>query len=118
GHLLYATWDRPPKLLVTRGEFLADLAANDRELAAFGSEPARFPYFLPPYEHYTAEIADWTAAAGRILINLTPGTLSHTDYMEDTDPRFVSADRLVESILRFQRTDPDRLTAFLLLIHL
>src|SRR5207248_3069337 len=71
-HLLYATWDRPPKLLVSRDEFLADLAANDRALAAFGEEPARFPYFLPPYEHYTAEIARWRAAAGRTLINLTP----------------------------------------------
>jgi peptidoglycan/xylan/chitin deacetylase (PgdA/CDA1 family) len=118
GHLLYATWDRPHKLLVTRAQFHADLAANDRALAAIGSEPARFPYFLPPYEHYTAEIAGWTAAAGRILINLTPGTLSHTDYMEDADPRFVPADRIVESILRAERTDPDGLNGFLLLMHL
>src|SRR5207302_2163484 len=72
-HLLYATWDRPPKLLVSREEFLADLVANDRALTAFGLEPNRFPYFLPPYEHYTAEIAQWTSAAGRTLINLTPG---------------------------------------------
>ena len=118
GHLLYATWDRPPKLLVTREQFLADLAANDRALAAFGQEPARFPYFLPPYEHYTAEIAGWTAAAGRILINLTPGTLSQTDYMEDGDPRFVPADRIADSILRAERTDPDGLNGFLLLMHL
>src|SRR5438132_186066 len=44
-HLLYATWDRPPKLLVGRAEFLADLEANDGALAAFVPEPARFPYF-------------------------------------------------------------------------
>ena len=117
-HLLYATRDRPPKLLVSREEFLDDLAANEWALAAIGSEPARFPYFLPPYEHYTAEIAGWTAAAGRILINLTPGTLSQTDYREDADPRFVPADRIVESILRAERTDPDGLKGFLLLMHL
>jgi peptidoglycan/xylan/chitin deacetylase (PgdA/CDA1 family) len=117
-HLLYATWDRPPKLLVTRDEFLADLAANDRALAASGQEAARFPYFLPPYEHSTAEIARWTAEAGRTLINLTPGTLSHTDYMEDGDPRFVPAERIAASILRAERTDPDGLNGFLLLMHL
>jgi peptidoglycan/xylan/chitin deacetylase (PgdA/CDA1 family) len=117
-HLLYATWDRPPKLLVSREEFLSDLAANDRALAAFGRQPARFPYFLPPYEHYTAEIARWTAAAGRTLINLTPGTLSHTDYMEDADPRFVPVERIVSSILQAERTDPHGLNGFLLLMHL
>jgi peptidoglycan/xylan/chitin deacetylase (PgdA/CDA1 family) len=117
-HLLYATWDRPPKLLVAREEFLADLAANDRALAAFGLEPTRFPYFLPPYEHYTAEIARWSSAAGRPLINLTPGTLSQSDYLEDDDPRFLSAERIVASVLRAERTDPDGLNGFLLLMHL
>jgi peptidoglycan/xylan/chitin deacetylase (PgdA/CDA1 family) len=117
-HLLYATWDRPPKLLVSRETFLADLAANDRAFAALGLEPARFPYFLPPYEHYTAEIARWTTAAGRTLINLTPGTLSHTDYMEDDNPRYVSAERIAGSILQAEQTDPDGLNGFLLLMHL
>jgi peptidoglycan/xylan/chitin deacetylase (PgdA/CDA1 family) len=117
-HLLYATWDRPPRLLVSRGEFLADLGANDRALAAVAREPGRFPYFLPPFEHYTEEIARWAAEAGRTLINLTPGTLSHTDYMEDDDPRFVPADRIVASVRRAERADPDGLNGFLLLMHL
>src|SRR5262249_43301370 len=98
--------------------FLADLAANDRALAAFGLEPARFSYFLPPYEHYTAEIAQWTAAAGRALINLTTGTLSHTDYMLDDDPRFVPAPRIVASIFRAERPAPGGLNGFVLLMHL
>jgi peptidoglycan/xylan/chitin deacetylase (PgdA/CDA1 family) len=117
-HLLYANWDRPPKLLVSRAEFLADLEANVRALAALGLQPAQFPYFLPPYEHYTPEIAAWTKAAGRTLINLTPGSLSHTDYMVDADPRFVPAERIVASILQAERTDPDGLSGFLLLMHL
>jgi peptidoglycan/xylan/chitin deacetylase (PgdA/CDA1 family) len=117
-HLLYASWDRPPKLLVTRDQFLADLRANDREIAAYVRGPSRFPYFLPPYEHYTEEISRWTAEAGRTLINLSPGTLSHTDYMEDDQPRFVPAERIVDSVLRAERTDPDGLNGFLLLMHL
>jgi peptidoglycan/xylan/chitin deacetylase (PgdA/CDA1 family) len=118
-HLLYASWDSPPKLLVTRDQFLADLAANDRALAAFRPVSARaFPYFLPPYEHYTEEIARWTDEAGRTLVNFTPGTRSHADYMEDDDPRFVPAGRIVASVLDHERRDPDGLCGFLLLMHL
>ena len=35
-----------------------------------------------------ASIARWAADAGRTLVNMTPGTRSHTDYMEDDDPGF------------------------------
>lgn len=117
-HLLYASWERPPKLLVSRDQFLADLRVNDREIAGFVRDPRRLPYFLPPFEHYTEEIVRWTAEAGRLLINFTPGTLSHADYMEDDNPRFVAAGRIVDSILGFERDEPDGLSGFLLLMHL
>ena len=117
-HLLYASWDRPPRLRVTRAEFEADLAANLRELERFGIAPGQVRYFLPPFEHYTEEIARWTAAGGRALINHTPGTRSHTDSMTDDDPRFTPAAAIVESILHAERTDPDGLNGYLLLMHL
>jgi endoglucanase len=117
-HLLYASWDRPPKLLVTRDQFLADLDANLRAFAPFRVDPGRLRHFLPPYEHYTEEIARWTADRGRVLINHTPGTRSHTDYMEDDDPHFVPAAAIVYSILRADRADPDGLNGYLLLMHL
>jgi peptidoglycan/xylan/chitin deacetylase (PgdA/CDA1 family) len=117
-HLLYASWDQPPKLLISREQFLADLSANVRALAPFVREPGRFPYFLPPYEHHTTEIARWTSEAGRILINHTRGTLSHTDYMEDDDRRFVTARDIVASILRAERTGPNGLRGYILLMHL
>ena len=79
---------------------------------------ARFGPLLPPYEHYTEEIAPWTREGGRILINMTPGTKSNTDYMTDADPRFVPAARIVASILSAERTDPDGLNGYLLLMHL
>jgi endoglucanase len=117
-HLLYASWGESPRLLVTRAQFLEDLAANERALAAFGVKPGAFPYFLPPFEHYTEEIARWTAMAGRILINYTPSTRSHTDYMEDDDPHFVPAARIVASILDAEQADPDGLCGYLLLMHI
>lgn len=117
-HLLYASWDRPPKLLVTRKQFIDDLSANDRSLADFVKDPGRFPYFIPPYEHFTAEIVRWAAAAGWTLINMTPGTLSHTDYMEDDNPPFVPARRIVDSVFRTEKSAADGLNGFLLLMHL
>lgn len=117
GHLLYAGWDSPPKLLVTEAEFRADLAANLREIERFGIPKRRVRFFLPPYEHYTPEIVHWAKAAGLTLINFTPGTRSNTDYMEDGDPRFVPAEEIVQSILEAERTDPDGLNGFLLLMH-
>jgi endoglucanase len=118
GHLLYASWDRPPRLLVTREQFEADLAANLRRLERFGIAPGSVRHFLPPYEHYTEEISLWTRQGGRTLINLTPGTRSHTDYMTDADPRFTTAAQIAASVLAAERSDPDGLNGYLLLMHL
>lgn len=117
-HLLYANWDQPPRLLVTETQVRSDLVANLRAIEQFGIPRTRVRYFLPPYEHYTAEIARWAQAEGLTLVNYTPGTRSATDYMEDADPRFVPAQEIVESILQAERTDPDGLNGFLLLMHL
>lgn len=117
-HLLYASWDRPPRLLVTREQFQTDLAANLRALEAHQIDPRGIRVFLPPYEHHTEEIARWSKEAGLTLINMTPGTRSHTDYMTDDDPHFTPAAQIVTSILEAERTDPDGLNGYLLLMHL
>jgi peptidoglycan/xylan/chitin deacetylase (PgdA/CDA1 family) len=91
-HLLHASRDRPPKLLVSRDRYLADLRANEAALDAFVRGSARYPYFLPPYEHYTAEIVRWAAS-----------TRSNVDDLEDDDPRLVAADEIVASVLRAER---------------
>lgn len=117
-HLLYANQDRPPRLLVTREQFEADLAANLRRLEPFRIDPESVRYFLPPYEHYTEEIAAWTREGGRVLINMTAGTKSNADYMTDSDRRFVTAAQIVASILTTERADPDGLNGYLLLMHL
>jgi peptidoglycan/xylan/chitin deacetylase (PgdA/CDA1 family) len=117
-HLLYASWDVPPRLLVTRRAFEADLAANLRELQSHKINPDTIRVFLPPFEHYTEEISRWARDSGLTLINMTPGTRSHTDYMTDDDPRFTSADAIAASILNAESSDPDGLSGYLLLMHL
>lgn len=114
-HLLYATWDAPPRLLVSRDAFDADLRANVRALTRLGLP--RPPFFLPPYEHYTRDVARWTDAHGLALVNLTRGTRSQTDYMTDADPAFVPAEAIVRSVLERERADPNGLSGTLLLMH-
>jgi peptidoglycan/xylan/chitin deacetylase (PgdA/CDA1 family) len=115
-HLLYCTWDPGRKTIVTREAFSADLRSNLEKIARFGMDRPR--YFLPPYEHWNADIAAWTAELGLQLINFTPGTRSNADYTEDAAPGFVSSRTIFESIVRHERRDPDGLSGFLLLLHI
>jgi peptidoglycan/xylan/chitin deacetylase (PgdA/CDA1 family) len=115
-HLLYCDWSREKRRLVSREAFEADLRANLDKLARFSAE--RPAYFLPPYEHYDAEIAHWTSSLGMRLVNYTPGTRSHADYTEDAAKNFVSSAVIFDSIVRRPRSDPDGLNGFLLLLHL
>ena len=71
-HLLYCEWGAGKKTLVSRETFTTDLRANLEKIARFGVDRPR--YFLPPYEHFNADIAGWTAELGLQLVNFTPGT--------------------------------------------
>ena len=117
-HLLYATWETPPRLLVSRKEFDDDLAANMAEIERFGVPADRARYFIPPYEHFTPEISEWTRLRGMHLVNYTSGTRSHADYMEDDDKNYISSADMVKSVLAREESDPDGLNGFLLLMHI
>lgn len=117
-HPLYASWDNPPKLEIDQATFSKDLDDNMKELERFGIAKHDARFFVPPFEHYTQEISDWTAEKDMVLINLTRGTLSHTDYMEDSHPRYVPSEKIIQSILDFEEKDPDGLNGFLLLMHI
>jgi peptidoglycan/xylan/chitin deacetylase (PgdA/CDA1 family) len=114
--LLYCTWDKSKKTLVSKEAFTADLRANLKKLTRFGAHPQR--YFLPPYEHFNGDIAAWTAQLDLQLINFTPGTRSNADYTENAAANFVSSRVIYESILRHERHEPHGLNGFLLLLHL
>jgi len=116
-HLLYAPWEDRGRTLVSEAEFRADLEKNLAGLAQYGLTRVQMRFFIPPYEWYNQQIADWAKAMGLVLFNYTPGTRSNADYMLDTDPRFISSQRIYESILEYESTHHDGLNGFLLLLH-
>jgi peptidoglycan/xylan/chitin deacetylase (PgdA/CDA1 family) len=117
GHLLYCPWTGPKVTLVSRETFTTDLERNLEALERFGVARKDVTHFLPPYEWYNAEIAEWTRALGMALVNYTPGTRSNADYTEEASPQFVTSDAIYESILRRERDEPHGLNGFLLLLH-
>ncbi len=116
-HLLYCTWDASRGLLVTREQFRDDLLANLEKIEQLGRQRAEVRYFLPPYEHYNQQVADWTAEMGLTLINFTPGTRSNADYAEERDPNFVPSRVIFDSIVARARGDAAGLNGFILLLH-
>ncbi len=117
-HLLYCPWEGPKKTLVTQEAFREDLAANLLKIQHFGIDRTTIPFWLPAYEWYNQQIADWSIQMGLTVVNGTPGTRSNADYTEDAAPNFVPSDAIVESILTKERTDAHGLNGFLLLLHL
>jgi len=116
-HLLYCDWQDRQKTLVSRSEFLSDLENNYAELARFGLNKETSPYFLPPYEWYNQEIANWTEEAGLILVNFTPGTSSNADYTTPDDANYLSSEEIYQRILTYEKSDPHGLNGFILLTH-
>ena len=114
-HLLYCDWDERGKTLVTREQFEADLRKNLDALRAIGA-PAS-PFFLPPFEWYNAEQAEWSRGLGLTLVNFTPGSGSNRDYIPEADPKFQPSAAIVAGILDYERRDPNGLNGFLLLLH-
>lgn len=117
-HLLYCSWEADRKTLVARDEFRLDLDNNLKELERFGISRKMVRYWIPAYEWYNAEIANWSAASGLQLINFTPGTKSNADYTGEADKNFVSSPAILMSILEKERSDPNGLNGFLLLLHI
>jgi len=117
-HPLYASWENPPKLQITREEFEKDLNANMVQLAQLGVPKQKARFFIPPYEHYTPEISQWTADLDMTLINYTTGTRTHADYMEDDHPRFVTSPEMLKGVFEYETKDPDGLNGFMLLMHI
>ena len=118
-HLLYCDWNKRDSVLVSKEQFLADLANNYAMMEKFGIKKSQAKYFLPPYEWYNRMIADWTQQFGLTLVNFSPGTKSHTDWTYPAMGKgYQSSDEILKSILNFEKQQPDGLKGFILLLHI
>ena len=117
-HVLYADWNDRSKSLVTREQFERDLNDNFAAMRPFGIDRKQVPFFMPPYEWYNREIADWSSALSYQIINFTPGTRSNADYTTDDDKNYISSDAIMARIKDFESKDPEGLNGFILLTHL
>lgn len=116
-HLLYAPWENRDSLLVSREEFETDLLNSYSKLREAGIKPTDAPLFLPPYEYYNQQIADWTRSLGLQIVNFTPGTWSNADYTTPTMGRsYRSSKDIYEHILQVEKQEG--LHGHLMLFHL
>ncbi len=117
-HLLYCSWDKERKTLVTREEFQSDLERNFQRYEQLKLKARAGRFFIPPFEHYNLEIVNWANELGCTVINYTPGTRSHADYTGEADKNFASSQAIFESIIKREQTDPHGLNGFILLLHI
>ena len=118
-HLLYADWAKRDSLLVTENQFKKDLRDNYKLMATLGIKKDNAKYFLPPYEWYNKQIVNWTKQEGLTLINFTPGTRTPADYTyPGMGARYLSAEAIYNSVLIYEKKDPNGLNGFILLVHI
>lgn len=118
-HLLYADWKSRSTSLVSKDVFTIDLNKNYLAMEKFGVKKKEAKYFLPPYEWYNQEIANWTTAMDLQLVNFTPGTRSTADYTyPEMGNSYRSNDEIYQSIINYEKTNPNGLNGFMLLLHI
>lgn len=117
-HLLYADWNDRNKTLVTREKFERDLNDNFAAMRPFGIDRKQVTFYMPPYEWYNREIADWTDVMGHRIINFTPGTRSNADYTTDDDENYISSEAIISRIKEYESKDGHGLNGFILLTHI
>jgi len=115
---LYCPWEDRNKTLISHETFTADLTRNLADLARYGLNRESMQFFIPPYEWYNDQIVQWSRRMGLTLFNFSPGTRSSADYMADTDPRFISSQKIRDGILDYETRQADGLNGFVLLFHL
>lgn len=74
------------------------------------------PYFVPPYEHYNAEIASWAKSMGIQLINFTPGSGTNADYTTPEMKNYKSSETIYKQVLSKEKEKG--LNGYIILIHL
>lgn len=118
-HLLYNDWTKRDSLLVSQQQFKKDLEANYQAMSKFGIAKKDAYFFLPPYEWYNLEIANWTKEMGLQLVNFTPGTRSNADYTyPEMGKSYRSTAEIYQSIIEYDQKQSNGLNGFMLLLHI
>jgi peptidoglycan/xylan/chitin deacetylase (PgdA/CDA1 family) len=118
-HLLYCDWSIRDSLLITKRQFMTDLANSFSELAKFGIKKSDARFYLPPYEWYNDPIALWTAESGMVLVNFTHGTKSNADYAyPEMQTGYADSKSIFDSIMGYEKISVSGLNGFILLVHI
>lgn len=118
-HLLYCDWTNRNKTLVTKDSLLKDLHLNEEAMKALGIAIGHGKrYFIPPYEWWNQEVADWLKAENIQLVSFTPGTTSNADYTwPEMGKSYKSSDTIMRSILLYPQKYKTSMNGVILLIH-
>jgi endoglucanase len=117
-HLLYCSWERQDSTLIDKPTFLKDLGANYTALEQLGIRRQDAMYFMPPYEWYNKEIAEWSQEAGVKIVNFTAGTGTNADYTWPGLPNYRSSKELYSKVLSLEQESPQKFNGAHLLIHI
>jgi peptidoglycan/xylan/chitin deacetylase (PgdA/CDA1 family) len=115
-HLLYAPWEKRDSTLVSKEELKKDINDNYKEMSKFGISKDKAGYFMPPYEWYNQQVAEWCAEFGIKVVNFTPGTSSNADYTIPSMKNYLSSEEIYDRILDFEKKKG--INGFILLMHI
>jgi endoglucanase len=114
-HPLYCSWEKRDSTLISREDFVKDLQANYQLMNEAGIKYTDAPFFIPPYEHYNAEIASWTKSLGLQLINFTAGTMTNADYTTPDMKNYQSSKEIYNKVMAVEAKEG--LNGHIMLIH-
>lgn len=117
-HLLYNDWNKRDSLLVSREEFETDIKANYQAMNAFGIDPKKTLFFLPPYEWYNSAIVDWSKQMGLSIVNFTPGINTNADYTTPGMKNYRSSKSIIKKLKTQLLTNESAINGSIILIHL
>ena len=117
-HPLYCPWDDRERSLISKTDFQKDLQKNISDLKQLGALRFGPIYFIPPYEWFNREQVEWAKEMGVQMFDFSPGSGSNRDYMPESDPKFVSSQKIFDDILAYEKKDPHGLNGYILLLHL
>lgn len=112
-HLLYCDWKNRDSLLITQQVFETDMRRNLEKMNTLGIDTTKVHYYIPPYEWWNKQVAEWSMNIGLQIVNFTAGTRSNADYTyPEMGTAYKSSKEIYQSIMSF-----GKLNGVILLVH-